>query len=397
MDGLFPLEPFRDFGPCALGPGSSAPPVQCVQGVRAAGLRGQLKLVCPKKPGVYGMLDGSGELIYLGKAKELRCRLLSYFRTRHRPPKAGRILRQARTIVWETCAHEFAALLREQELIRRWRPRWNVQGQPLRRRLAFLCLGRAPAPYLFLTRTPPPDVQASFGPLPWTQRTVKAVQRLNDRFRLRDCPQPQEIIFPEQGALFPLARAPGCLRAELGTCLAPCTGSCAQTDYAAQAMAAAGFLSGADARTLADLERHMHQAATAQQFERAASLRDQWNDLTWLSEHLARLRQAQDAMSFIYPVCGWDGTAGWYLIHGARILAWAPAPRDVPSSRHAASALTAVYGPKSAHLLAPYEHHDGRLIVMQWFRRFPAERAKTLTPERARKQCERWTPISQPA
>jgi hypothetical protein len=145
---------------------------------------------------------------------------------------------------------------------------------------------------------------------------------------------------------------------------------------------------------LGSLERQMHDAAAAQQFERAASLRDQWRDLTWLAAHLARLRHAQEAMSFVYPLTGWDGATWWYLVHGARTLACVPAPRDAASADVAALALAACFGPKAAHLLTPYEHHDGRLIVMQWFAKYPAERAKTLTPEQARKKCQRWTPQS---
>lgn len=391
MDGLFCQETFRDFGRDALCSASAAPPIQSIHGPRAAALRAQVRTLCPNKPGVYGMLDGAGELIYLGKAKLLRTRLLSYFRRRSRAPKAGRLLRHVRSIVWEICAHEFTALLREQELIRRWRPRWNVQGQPLRRRLAFLCLGRAPAPQAHLTRRPPLDTLAAFGPLPWTERMVKAVQRINDCFRLRDCPQPQEMIFPEQGGLFPLTRPPGCLRAELGTCLAPCTGECPQADYSAQVQAASQFLAGATAHPLGDLQRQMLAAADQQQFERAASLRDQWNDLTWLVEHLARLRHAQEKMSFVYPLAGWDGAAHWFLIHGARALACVPAPTDPDSAQQAIQALTAVYaGQRLDKLLAPYEHHDGRLIVMQWFGARPRERRKTLTPEQARAKCERF-------
>src|SRR5262249_59495239 len=101
------------------------------------------------------MLDANDTLIYVGKAKELRARLLSYFRGRSRDPKAGRILEPTQTVVWEHAASEFAALLRELELIRRWRPRFNVQGQPHRRARTFICLGRRPAPYAFLLRRPP--------------------------------------------------------------------------------------------------------------------------------------------------------------------------------------------------------------------------------------------------
>lgn len=390
MDGLFQIEPFQNFGPCGL-TGDDMPPAVCrVHGTGPSQLRRQVGTLCPAKPGVYGMLDGAGELVYVGKAKQLRHRLQSYFRPRSRPPKAGRILRHAKSIVWEISDHEFAALLREQELIRRWRPRWNVQGQPLRRRLAFLCVGRAPGPYAYLTRQPSRDAAAVFGPVTWSQRSVRAVQRLNDCFRLRDCPGPQEIIFPEQGGLFPLARAPGCLRAEVGTCLAPCTGLCQQVDYTDQVQRALEFLSGANVQLLSDLANRMHNAAVSQQFELAASRRDAWNDLTWLSDQLARLRHAQEAMSFIYPVFGWSNMTWWYLIHGARVIDCVPAPCTADDARRAANALARVYARnKSATLLAHYEHHDGRLIVMQWFRQRPREMKKILTPEQAQEVCAR--------
>src|ERR1700739_4950098 len=66
---------------------------------------------CPRRPGVYGMVDARGEVIYVGKAKSLRARLMSYFRPRSRDPKAGRILEAARRIAWELLPREFAALL----------------------------------------------------------------------------------------------------------------------------------------------------------------------------------------------------------------------------------------------------------------------------------------------
>lgn len=389
MDGLFGGDPFRDFGPDGLAGGAPPPPVHVVRAQRAAGLQSQISQMCPSKPGVYGMLDAAGELIYLGKAKRLRDRLMSYFRARSRPPKAGRILRDTRALAWEVSPHEFGALLREQELIRRWRPRYNVQGQPLRRKLAFVCLGRAPAAYVFLTRQPP-AAAAAFGPINWTLRTVKAVQRVNDLFRLRDCPQAQEIVFPEQGGLFALARAPGCVRAELATCTAPCTGTLPQANYARQAQAALAFLSGTTTSPLTELERRMHAAAAEQQFERAGIWRDLWADLTWLTEQLARMRHAQESLSFIYPVTGWDNAAHWYLIHGARVLARVAAPSDAATAKQAARAIDAVYsGKRLDQLLTPYEHHDGRLLVMQWFRRDPAQRNKTMPPEQARRVCER--------
>lgn len=210
MKELFSRFAFTGFGPSALPPD---PPALCaVEAKRPSRLRDKLRRDCPKQPGVYGMVDPAGELVYIGKAKCLRLRLLSYFRRKSRDPKAGRILESTRSIVWEHTSSEFAALLRELELIRRWKPRFNVQGQPRRYRRNYVCIGRPPAPYVFLAGRPPATALAIYGPVPAGRKAREAVRRINDWYRLRDCPQSQEMIFAEQGELFPVLRAPGCLR-----------------------------------------------------------------------------------------------------------------------------------------------------------------------------------------
>ncbi len=311
---------FGDFGPLGIGPAEDMPVCHQVHAKRSGELRTQVRLRCPRKPGIYGMVDTHGELIYVGKAKCLRGRLLSYFRTKSRDKKAARIIKHTATLAWEPCPSEFAALLRELELIRRWRPRSNVQGQPLRFQKAFVCLGRAPAPYLFLTRRPPATAIATFGPIPAGRRALAAVCRLNDLFQLRDCPQAQEMVFPDQRELFAVERAPGCLRFEIGTCLGPCTGTCARKDYTAKARSARNFLAGADMGPLTWLQTAMTAAAGAQQFERAAVLRDKLETLSWLTTRLERLRHARAKMSFIYPVACGGGQPLWYLIHAGRTV-----------------------------------------------------------------------------
>jgi excinuclease ABC subunit C len=376
---MFPDARFVDFGPCAAVPAGVERRTARIDGARAAALRTQVRLLAPRHPGVYGMLDADEQLVYVGKAKNLRVRLQSYFRKKGRPPKAGRIISQARAIVWEVLPSEFASLLRELELIRRWRPRWNVQGQPLRRRLTFLCLGRAPAPYLFLSRRVTARVQAAFGPLTASQNAIDATRRLNDLFQLRDCPQPQEMIFPDQPELFDGVRDPGCLRMEIGTCLGPCTGLCTRRAYHAQVRKARAFLAGSDLSPLVALEAQMQAAAQDQQFERAAALRDRCAVLHWLTDRLARIRRAQAEMSFIYPVAGWDGSTTWHLIHGARVIASLAKPHDAAARKAAAERIDAVYH-SAAGLLDSYEHADSMLVVMQWFKKHPHERKRCFAP-----------------
>ena len=380
MSRLFQDCKFRDFGPSEFLP--TAPRVGRVEGIRPSALRAQVRLLAPNLPGVYGMLDAQEELIYVGKAKNLRTRLQSYFRKKGRPRKAGRLIAHAKSILWETVPSEFASLLRELELIRRWRPRWNVQGQPLRRRLAFVCLGRAPAPYLFLSRKLTSKVQAAFGPVTFGPTAQEAVRRLNDCFQLRDCPEPQEMIFPDQGELFPGVRPAGCLRMDIGTCLGPCTGTCTRRDYQTQARRARAFLEGSDLALLAQLQAQMETAAASQQFERAAALRDRWDVLRWLAQRLERVRKAQAETSFIYPIAGFDGATTWYLIHGARVIAAIEKPRDAATKRVAREKIQALYH-AHAGLLDSYEHADSMMIVMMWFRKHPGERRRCLTTAQA--------------
>src|SRR5205085_7713609 len=182
---------FTGFGPSSLNPLPELPAWFQVRARGTSGLRAQVRQECPRRPGIYGMVGARGELLYVGKAKCLRARLLSYFRTHSRDPKAGRILQHARSIAWEIVPSEFAALLRELELIRRWQPRFNVKGQPRRRRRTYVCLGRHPAPYVFLAPRPVGNALACFGPVPAGEQAREAVRRLNDWYGLRDCSQKQ--------------------------------------------------------------------------------------------------------------------------------------------------------------------------------------------------------------
>jgi excinuclease ABC subunit C len=381
MSALFPPTPFADFGPSVFLPRASDSSFR-IDPCKPVKLRSQVRLLAPSRSGVYGMLDKHQELIYVGKAKNLRTRLLSYFRPR-RPRKASRIVKHTASVLWEACPGEFASLLRELELIRRWRPRFNVQGQPLRRRLAFVCLGRQPAPHAFLAADPPRTATSVYGPFPAGPRAQEAVRRLNDAFLLRDCPKAIEMVFPDQGELFTQVREAGCLRLDLGACLGPCTGGCSRQAYHNRVRQARDFLAGKDDGPLPELLRQMEEAATAQLFERAASLRDRLMPLQWLAGKLERLRHARQRLSFVYPAGGL-----WYLIHGARTLAALPAPADAASKEQARSAIQAIFHEQRADWLREaYEHADGMMLVLAWFRKYPGELKRTLSPQQALATC----------
>jgi excinuclease ABC subunit C len=333
------------------------------------------------------MVDARGELVYVGKAKCLRTRLLSYFRPRSRDPKAGQIIAASRSIVWEPAPTEFSALLRELELIHRWQPRFNVQGQPKRKRRTLVCLGRRPAPYAFLGARVTASVVAAFGPVPAGQQAREAVRRVNDWFRLRDCPQAQQMRFSDQQELFPVLRAAGCLRHEIGTCLGPCAAACSHAGYEAQLEAARAFLDGRDPSPLETLERDMLAASTGLQFERAAALRDRLESLRWLHRCLERLRRVR-ALSFVYPLKSYEGNELWYVIQRGQPRAILLAPVEGANAVTTAEAVATAFADGSGELrMASSGPLDTVFLVDAWFRKYPEERQRTLTPEQALARC----------
>lgn len=389
MADLFTRTAFTGFGPSRLCPELHKPLTQHATGRSTAFLRRAVAENAPKLPGIYGMIDARRQLIYVGKAKSLRTRLLSYFRAKSRDVKAGRIIEQTRVLVWEVQPTEFAALLRELELIRRHRPRFNVVGQPGRQRFSYLCIGRDPAPYAYAARRPTGKEVALYGPVPGTGRAAEAARRLNDYYRLRDCSQKQPMHFADQATLFSIERTAGCLRYEIATCLGPCVGAPTRATYAAAVRRVQQFLEGRDTAPLVDLAQAMTGAATAMQFERAAALRDKLADLRWLADHLGWLRQARQQNSFIYPLAGHDGAVWWYYIHKGRVWAVAAAPTDAASRSAAHARIDAIYAARgTVGGPLPADEVDSILLVAGWFRKHGSERARLLTPAEARSRCQ---------
>src|SRR5262249_39390485 len=115
--------------------------------------------------------------------------------------------------------------------------------------------------------------------------------------------------------------------------------------------------------------------------------------LSWLAARLERLRQARQRMSFVYPVASSDGSVAWFVIHGARTLAVLPVPETPDDKRQTAQALRALFGERPVEAVREaHEHVDGRMLVMAWFRKYPQELERTLTPRRAMALCGEKSP-----
>jgi excinuclease ABC subunit C len=383
MDAIWQNQKEVGFGADPFNP-HAARSIEVVGGLKKQDLRKQIVQSCPRVPGVYGMLDRKGQLIYIGKSKSLRSRLLSYFADSNSEEKGGRIIENARAIQWETQPSEFASLLREQQLIRLLTPRWNVQGVPKRQRPVYLCLGRQPAPYFFLAAVPPDNCVAIEGPFYGAGRMRHAIDALNKVFKLRDCSQKQVFHFAEQLSLFEMDHRPGCLRLEIGNCLGPCAAACSHELYDQQVNAAESFLDGFNDEPLVIVREQMETASANLQYELAGRAMLTLKSIEYVHRRLRRLAKARREFTFIYSVNGYDGCNIWYLIHCGEVADVAAAPKSPKEYAALKPKLLHWDAVSSNQLTRGHGSYPHTLqVVSQWFRKHKEELKVTFAPKQA--------------
>jgi excinuclease ABC subunit C len=331
------------------------------------------------RPGVYRMLAEDGEVVYVGKSKRVRSRLLSYFRCSFPGDKGARILRQARKIDWEYTPSEFAALLQELRLIKTLRPRFNVAMKRDARHFAFIKVTSGIAPKLLVVRGASDDSAVYYGPFQGAQRIGEALRELNDVLGLRDCSLDRQMQFADQQDLFPvLARTPGCIRYEIRKCLGPCIAACGEAEYMSRVALAREFLDGSNDGPLATLRSEMDRCAENLEFERAGYLRDKLHRLEELRQQFIRFRYAVETLSFVYTVKGFEGDDRAYLIRKGRVRAEQPAPRTKVERRSLHRLAQEIFGSREREsATVPTHEIDELLLLSSWFRRFPKEMERT--------------------
>ncbi len=332
------------------------------------------------RPGVYRMLSSTGEVVYVGKSKRVRTRLLSYFRCAYPEEKGARILREAESIEWEYTPSEFAALLKELRLIKTFRPRLNVAMKRDGLHYAFIKVTRGAAPKLTVVRGPSADdASVYYGPFVGAQRMEEALRELSDALMLRDCRSDMKMHFSDQAELFQLTpRTPGCIRHEIGRCLGPCVGGCSVAEYQERVAMARAFLDGSDDGPIEMLRAKMDEASNNLEFERAASYRDKLNRLEVLREQFGRLRFAVEKLSFVYTVPGHEGDDRVYVVKRGVVRAELEKPRSSWQRTKMKRLVEDIFGHgEKLSTVIPTHEIDELLLLSSWFRRFPDEMGRT--------------------
>lgn len=331
------------------------------------------------RPAVYRMVAADGEVVYVGKSKKLRSRLLSYFRGSFPADKGARVLRDAHSIDWEYVPSEFAALLTELRLIKRFRPRRNVAMKSDARNLCFIKLTGGVAPRLTVVRGPGTDDNALYyGPFLGAVKVGEAVRELADVLGLRDCTHDRKMRFSDQQELFQLGpRTPGCLRYEVRKCLGPCVAAVTSAAYMERVRMARAFLDGTSDSPLEALRAEMHARSERLEYEGAAAYRDKLHRLEALRDQFGRLRFAVESLSFVYTLTGDDGSDRLYVIRRGRVRAELDPPRSDHEQVALDTLLRSIFSDAVEGMQVPSHEIDELLLLSSWFRRHPKELERT--------------------
>ena len=218
----------------------------------------------PARPGVYRMLDANGEILYVGKARNLKSRVGSYFQASNVQPKVQALVAKTAGMEVTIANSDIEALLLEFNLIKKHRPRFNVV---LRDDKSFPYLHFETGhefPRLTFYRGSCKEPGRFFGPYPSAGAVRDTLQQLQKLFRLRNC---DDNYFAN--------RSRPCLQYQIQRCTAPCVGLISKENYARDVGAAIKVLEGRNDEVTEDLARRMEAAAGGLHFEEAAQLRDQ--------------------------------------------------------------------------------------------------------------------------
>jgi excinuclease ABC subunit C len=240
----------------------------------AGGLRGVAVIetaleTMPLSPGVYRMLDAKGDALYVGKARALKKRVVSYTQVARLPERLRRMVSETVSMEIVTTHTEAEALLLEANLIKRLKPRYNIVLRDDKSYPWLLLTEDRPYPQITKHRGARARKGSYYGPFAsaWAvNQTVTAMQRV---FLLRSC---ADTVFAN--------RSRPCLLHQIKRCSAPCVGRISEVDYADLVAQAKAFLSGRGAAVQQALAKEMEQAAEVLEFERAAAIRDRIRGLT---------------------------------------------------------------------------------------------------------------------
>ncbi|MDO4529872.1 MAG: excinuclease ABC subunit UvrC [Lachnospiraceae bacterium] len=339
----------------------------------------------PHSPGVYLHHDARDEIIYIGKAKNLKNRVSQYFQSsRSRSPKIDKMVSQIAYFEYIVTDSEVEALILENNLIKENRPRYNTMLKD-DKTYPYIKLTVSEAfPRLVLTRKIKKDKEKFYGPYPEVSSVREVIDLLNNVYHLKTCSRnlPRDI-----------GKERPCLKHHIGRCDAPCAGKITEEDYALRIEAAKKFLEGNSKEILSYIKKNMKEASDAMEYEEAGRWKELMDAANTVSAHQkVEYSPGEDRDVLGLAVEGFEAIMQVFFIRGGKLLDrehfyLTPAPGD--SDRDIVTSFIKQYYAGTPFLpgevLLPCEVEDKESIE-EWLHQKAGHKVALLIPQKGKKE-----------
>ncbi|MEY4455999.1 MAG: excinuclease ABC subunit UvrC [Sediminibacterium sp.] len=313
----------------------------------------------PQEPGIYQYFDEKGKLLYVGKAKNLRNRVSSYFNSNQHSLKTIELVQKIKDIQFTIVNSEHDAFILENELIKNYQPKYNINLKD-DKTYPYIVIKNEAFPRVFLTRRKIKDGSTYYGPYTHVFAVRELINHIKESIPLRTCTLPLSTKNIEKG------KFKVCLEYHLGNCKGPCQGLQTEDDYNKSIEQVTHLLKGNVKPLIAHLNKEMNEQASALAFEKAAITKKKIEELEQYQTKSVVYTKQQHAMD-VFSIAHFEDQAyvNYLMVQEGRIVQTHMLPLSIPleESKETVLAFAIHYfrsnlGSTATEIIVPFEPDD---------------------------------------